>query len=64
MTGIGRGNMNDPRAVTTDELARFAACVFEPTDIVEIRRLPSGESSWHMAGKLPQAVGSLIQDNE
>jgi len=47
-----------------DELARYTACVFEPTDIIEIRRLPSGKCTWHQAGELAAAVESLAWDNQ
>ena len=47
-----------------DELVCYAACVFEPTDIIEVRRLPSGKSTWHQAGELAEAVESLVQDNQ
>jgi len=47
-----------------EELIRYAACVFEPTDIVEVRRLPSGKSTWHRAGELVKAAESLVQDNQ
>ncbi|MHC4105135.1 MAG: DNA-primase RepB domain-containing protein [Planctomycetota bacterium] len=46
------------------ELARYASCVFEPMDTVEVRRLPSGESTWHQAGELDKVVESLVQDNQ
>ena len=54
------------RNITTveDELVCYAACVFKPTDVVEVRRLPSGKSTWHQAGKLAEAVESLVQDNQ
>ena len=45
-------------------IARYTACVFEPSDIVEIRRLPSGRSTWHQAGKLTEVVKSLTRDNQ
>jgi len=47
-----------------DQLMYYTTCVFEPTDIVEIRRLPSGESTWHYAGKIAQAVESFLQENQ
>ena len=45
------------------ELACYAACVFELADIVEVRRLPSGKSTWHLAGELIYVVKSLVQEN-
>ena len=57
---------NTNRSTTTaeEELARYAACVFEPEDIVEVRELPSGQSIWHHAGKLAEAAESLFYDNQ
>ena len=55
---------NNPAITAQDELARYTACVFEPTDIVEIRQLPSGKSTWHEADKLTEAAVSLIYDNQ
>ncbi|MCP4261016.1 MAG: hypothetical protein GY774_26420 [Planctomycetes bacterium] len=49
---------------TQEEVARYVACVFAPTDVVEVRRLPSGKSTWHQAGKLAEATESLVQDNQ
>jgi len=49
---------------TQEELARYVACVFAPMDVVEVRRLPSGKSTWHQAGKLAEATESLVQDNQ
>ncbi|MEE8079430.1 MAG: DnaB-like helicase C-terminal domain-containing protein [Pseudomonadales bacterium] len=46
-----------------DQLARFADCVFDPTDLIEIRRLPSGRSTWHVATELPELFGQLKADN-
>ena len=34
------------QAVVHRAVAKYAACVFEPTDIVEVRQLPSGKRSW------------------
>jgi len=51
-------------ATTQEELARYVACVFAPTDVVEVRQLPSGKSTWHQAGKLAEAAESLVQDNQ
>jgi len=46
------------------ELAYYAACVFEPADIVEVRRLPSGRSTWHEAGRLARVARVLFRDNQ
>ena len=48
---------------TTSQLARFAECIFERNDIVEIRRLSSGVSSWHVATELPELLAQLKADN-
>jgi hypothetical protein len=45
------------------ELECFTACVFEPDDIVEIRRIPSKRSTWHKASELTDQFESLVQDN-
>ena len=55
---------NEFTNVTREELACYAASVFGPTDVVEVRRLPCGQSSWHQAGKLAEAAGPLVQDNQ
>ena len=47
----------------TSQPARFAECVYERNDIVEIRRLPSGRSSWHVAAELQELVAQLKVDN-
>ena len=49
---------------TQEEIARYVACVFAPTDVVEVRQLPSGKSTWHQAGKLAEATESLVHDNQ
>jgi hypothetical protein len=49
---------------TQEEVARYVTCVFAPTDTIEVRRLPSGTSSWHKGGELIEAVESLFQDNQ
>lgn len=59
-----RNDRNGSAAIAQKELTRYAACVFEPTDIVEVRRLPSGRSTWYQAGKLAEAAESLLNDNQ
>ncbi|MBC7856469.1 MAG: AAA family ATPase [Pirellulaceae bacterium] len=44
-------------------MAAFVACVFEPSDIVEVRRLPSEHSSWFAAEDLANASEGLTADN-
>ena len=57
-------NTSNSTATTQEELARYVACVFAPMDVVEVRRLPSGKSTWHQAGKLAEAAESFVQDNQ
>ncbi len=47
-----------------DQIVRYTACVFEPTDMVEIRRLPSGKSTWHRAGEIVKVAESMVRDNQ
>jgi Protein of unknown function (DUF3987)/RepB DNA-primase N-terminal domain len=47
----------------TDQVERFVACVYASDDVVEIRRLPSGKSSWHRADELVTVVDALADDN-
>ena len=53
-----------PDLSTADQLAQFAEAVFQPDDIVEIRRLPSGRSTWHLASELPTLAAELAADSE
>ena len=46
------------------QIQLYAECIFEGTDIVEIRRLPSGRSTWHRADKLIMSFQSLIAANQ
>jgi len=55
---------NDNVAAVQKELSRYAECVFNPVDIVEVRRLPSGQSSWLKAGRLGEAAESLPEENK
>jgi hypothetical protein len=64
MTPTNYLNANSSATTAREEIARYVACVFEPADIVEVRRLPSGHSSWHEASELPEAVMSLFNDNQ
>lgn len=41
----------------------YAACVFEPSDMVEVRRLPSRHSTWHWAGDLAKVTRLLSLEN-
>jgi len=55
---------SNPVAAAQEAVAHYAACVFEPNDIVEVRRLPCGRSTWHRAGKLSQTIHDLIFENQ
>ncbi len=57
--------MNSTSTDTSSQLRQFTAALFEPDDIVEIRRLPSGKSSWHRAAELaaPDVVEGLLKEN-
>jgi len=57
-------NTSNSTSTTQEELARYVACVFAPMDVVEVRRLPSGKSTWHQAGKLAETTESLVRDNQ
>lgn len=60
-TGKGKTELAN---ATQEELARYAACIFRPMDLVEVRRLPCGQSTWHRAAKLADAAEALLGDNE
>ena len=46
-----------------EQLATFVACVLDPDDIVEVRRLPSKRSTWPRTADLPRMAASLKGDN-
>jgi len=50
---------------TEQQLQDFMSALWEPDDIVEIRRLPSGRSTWHRTAELaaPDVVGELLKEN-
>lgn len=48
---------------TINQIERFADCIFEPGDIVELRPLPHGERSWHLASALAGEVPRLARLN-
>lgn len=41
----------------------FADSLYEPDDLIEVRRLPSGRSTWHRASELPNVANDLRRDN-
>ncbi len=59
----GLGKMAGDPVGTATALSTFARCVFEPEDIVEVRRLPSRKSSWCTAGELPSQAAELLEAN-
>jgi len=61
---IKSGIINNSLATIQKEITQYTTCVFEPTDIVEVRRLPSGKSTWHQAGELAKVAESLVQYNQ
>lgn len=46
------------------QLSRYVDCVFQPDDLIEIRRLPSKRSTWHRASELPQLADQLTAESE
>lgn len=46
-----------------DELKVFADIVFAPGDVVEVRRLPGGRSTWHKAETLAEQAEALAIEN-
>ena len=49
---------------TKAAIEAYARILFEPSDIVEVRRLPSGRSSWHEAAHLAEVTAGLNRDND
>lgn len=45
------------------QLETYAQIVFDEQDIIEIRRLPNGRSSWHLARELSALAEALLQEN-
>ena len=64
MTGMDGRDVDVSSDIARDELVRYAACAFERVDIVEVRRLPSGRSTWHEAGRLAGVARVLFRDNQ
>ncbi|HOW69215.1 MAG TPA: DUF3987 domain-containing protein [Phycisphaerae bacterium] len=54
---------SDPVAAR-EQLRNFASCAYEPEDIVEIRFLPSRESTYSKAGHLADRADHLFKQNE
>lgn len=65
----GGGNRNRDDVIPAnhgpqDDIERYVACVFEPDDLVEVRRIPSGQSSWQPAAELPAHFDTLLNENQ
>ena len=45
------------------QVNRFAECIWEPDDMVEIRLIPSREQKWCSAGDLAKLVPGLTAKN-
>ena len=54
--------VSTPEAIA-EQLLRFVRCVYAPTDIIEVRRLPSTRSTWHRAEELPGLAIQLERDS-
>jgi hypothetical protein len=46
-----------------EQVAAYAAALFEPDDVVEVRRLPSGVSAWQRADELAGETDELARQN-
>jgi hypothetical protein len=55
--------MNHTTDCTREQVAQFTSAIFDADDIVEVRRLPSGASTWHLAGELADHVEAFRKDN-
>lgn len=51
-------------AEATEAVSTFAACLWEPDDLIEVRLLPSGLSTWQKASDLHREVPVLKRANE
>jgi hypothetical protein len=49
---------------TVEQVQTYGIAVFDPGDIVEVRRLPSKRSTWLLAAELHLYVEELLRDNE
>lgn len=56
--------MNRPAGhATTEAIGQYVNCVFEPSDIVEVRLLPKGTSTWYPARELAAQAAVLGRHN-
>jgi hypothetical protein len=56
--------MTDAPLSPAPDLAAFADCLFEPDDLIEVRRLPSGRSTWHRPSEFAQIAATLERENK
>ena len=61
--GANAQNSSNSISSVRNQLIRYESCVFKPGDIIEVRRLPSGKSTWHRAGMLAFAAEALLHNN-
>src|SRR6266700_1581341 len=64
MNAIERPTSNTEAENSEEQIERYVQCIYESDDIVEIRRLPSGESTWHKASEIPAQALRLQRQNE
>ena len=48
---------------TAEQVARFVECLYDPSDIVEVRLLPSGESRWGYTSVIELAPSIYAEQN-
>jgi hypothetical protein len=58
-----KGQAGNEHVDAAEQLKQFANCLYAPDDWVEIRRLPSGKSTWHSASELSSVADSLKREN-
>ncbi len=49
---------------SAEQIQSFTTCLFQPGDLIEVRRLPNGKSTWHLAGELHEQADALTTENE
>lgn len=55
--------MNSTTTTPRTQIANFVAAVFDRDDLVEVRRIPAGRSTWHKASELSWLADDLAADN-
>ena len=53
---------SDPSHLSA-QMRSFTTCLFDPVDIVEVRRLPVARSTWHVAAVLESVGMRLLEEN-